>query len=64
MGLVLTRKSGERIEIGDGLITVTVKEIKHRNAVRLEIDAPEAIRIMRGELVDEMDELTGEVSDG
>jgi len=47
--LVLTRKSGERIYIGPG-IWLTVLEMK-RNAVRIGIEAPEDIEIMREELV-------------
>ena len=47
--LVLTRKLGERIYIGPG-IWLTVLEMK-RNAVRIGIEAPEDIEIMREELV-------------
>ena len=47
--LVLTRKVGERIYIGDG-ITVTVLEVKGAR-VRIGIDAPDDVRIARGELV-------------
>jgi carbon storage regulator CsrA len=46
--LVLTRKAQEKIQIGDK-ITVTIVRIKGQ-AVRVGIDAPENIRIMRGEL--------------
>jgi carbon storage regulator CsrA len=45
---VLTRKLGERVVIGNGL-TVTVVEVKG-NRVRLAFDAPEEVRILRGEL--------------
>jgi carbon storage regulator len=46
--LVLTRKLGESIEIGDG-VTLTVIEIKgHR--VRLGIEAPLSVPILRSEL--------------
>ena len=46
--LVLTRKAQEKIQIGDK-ITVTIVRIKGQ-AVRVGIDAPENVRIMRGEL--------------
>ena len=47
--LVLTRKVGEKIIIGD--IVVTVTEIRG-DRVRLGIDAPRSINIARGELLD------------
>lgn len=46
--LVLTRKSQQRIQIGDN-ITITVLGIKG-GAVRLGIDAPPQVRVLRGEL--------------
>lgn len=46
--LVLSRKLGEKIHIGDG-ITLTVLEMRG-NRVRLGIDAPGDIRVLRAEL--------------
>jgi carbon storage regulator len=46
--LVLSRKIGERINIGDG-ITVTVLAVQGRR-VRLGITAPEALAIWRSEV--------------
>ena len=46
--LVLTRKRQERIQIGDN-ITLTVVKVKG-NTVRLGIEAPRNVRIVRGEL--------------
>ena len=46
--LVLTRKVDEKILIGD--IVVTVTEIRG-DRVRLGIDAPRSINIVRGELL-------------
>ena len=46
--LVLTRKPGEKVVIGNG-ITVTVVEVQG-NRVRLAFDAPDQVRILRGEL--------------
>ncbi len=46
--LVLTRKPGEKVVIGNG-ITVTVVQIQG-NRVRLVFDAPEEVHILRGEL--------------
>jgi carbon storage regulator len=47
--LVLTRKPGEKVLIGDG-INVTVAEVKG-NQVRLAFVAPDDVRILRAELV-------------
>ena len=46
--LILSRKSMESIEIGDSVV-VTVLEIQG-NKVRLGIDAPKGIHILRSEL--------------
>jgi carbon storage regulator len=46
--LVLTRKPGEKIVIQGG-ITVTVVQVDG-GRVRIGIDAPEDVRILRGEL--------------
>jgi carbon storage regulator CsrA len=48
--LVLSRKSGEKIIIGDNIV-VTVLETKG-NRVRLALEAPGHVRILRGELLD------------
>ncbi|KIX13540.1 carbon storage regulator CsrA [Dethiosulfatarculus sandiegensis] len=47
--LILTRKVGESITIGDGSITVSVMEIKGRQ-VRLGIEAPADTPIHREEI--------------
>jgi len=46
--LVLTRKIGERIQIGDD-ISVTIMEIKGRQ-VRLGIEAPSGVKVHREEI--------------
>jgi len=57
--LVLTRKINESIVIG-GNIRVTMTAI-HNRQVRLAIDAPPEVRVMRQELVSEPDgDLDGE----
>ena len=48
--LVLTRKQREQIQIGED-ITITILRVKG-NAVRIGIEAPQGIRVLRGELVD------------
>ena len=48
--LVLTRKPGEKICIGSG-ITITVVGVQG-NKIRLGIDAPEDVPILRAELND------------
>lgn len=46
--LVLSRKAGERIQIGDN-VTVIVQRISG-NRVALGIEAPDHVKIIRGEL--------------
>jgi carbon storage regulator len=46
--LVLSRKSGERIRIGEN-ITIEVRRVAG-NRVTLALDAPRTVRILRGEL--------------
>jgi len=48
--LVLSRKSTESIHIGDSIV-VTVLEIRN-NKVRIGIDAPKEIYVLRSELQD------------
>lgn len=48
--LVLTRKTQERIQIGDN-VTITVVRIKG-NTVRVGIEAPQEVRVVRGELAE------------
>lgn len=48
--LVLTRKVGERLVIGDEVV-ITVSEVKGEN-IRLAIDAPKTVKIYRGEIYD------------
>lgn len=47
--LVLTRKKQEQIQIGDN-VTITIVRIKG-NTVRVGIEAPDDVRVARGELV-------------
>lgn len=46
--LVLTRKTAEKIQIGDN-VTITILRVKGQ-AVRVGIDAPRDVRIVRTEL--------------
>jgi carbon storage regulator len=47
--LVLTRKPGEQVVIGNG-VTITVVAVTG-NQVRVGIDAPDQVRILRAELL-------------
>jgi carbon storage regulator len=47
--LVLTRKRGERILIGDDIV-VTILESKG-DAIRIGVDAPDGVRIQRHEVI-------------
>lgn len=48
--LILTRKQYEKIQIGDN-ITLVVTKIKG-NAVSIGIEAPDDVKVIRGELLD------------
>ena len=52
--LVLTRKPGEKVVLGND-ITLTVVEVSE-NRVRLAFDAPDQVRILRAELACRQDE--------
>jgi len=54
--LVLTRKAQEKIRIGDDVV-ITVLKTKGK-AVRLGIEAPDEMRVLRGELAFEADDQT------
>lgn len=49
--LVLTRKPAETIRIGDDIVIKVIKTGK--GTVRIGIEAPADVRVMRGELVEE-----------
>lgn len=49
--LVLTRKPAETIRIGDDIVIKVIKTGK--GTVRIGIEAPASVRVMRGELADE-----------
>ncbi len=48
--LVLSRKQGERLHIGDEIV-ISVLEVNGRR-VRIGIEAPHELRVIRGELRD------------
>ena len=54
--LTLTRKEGQTIALsintGEGRITIKVARLR-AGRVRLAIDAPDAVKILRGELIDD-----------
>lgn len=54
--LVLTRKPGESIEIGDDITVTILKTGRYGGAVRIGIDAPKMIGISRSEMRVEDDE--------
>lgn len=54
MALALTRNPGESLVFhapGVGLIKVTIKQVDPGKHVRILIEAPEAVRVMREELL-------------
>lgn len=53
--LVLTRKQGETIRIGDNVV---VKVIScGRGKVKIGVDAPTSVRVLRGELSETVDKI-------
>ena len=54
--LVLSRKHGEKVYIGSG-VTVTVVELKGHQ-VRIGIEAPKEMVVLRGELSDQREFVT------
>lgn len=52
--LVLSRRTGESVVIGDD-ITVTVLEVRG-DIVRIGIDAPRSVRVNRAELLEQLQE--------
>lgn len=55
--LVITRKLGEALIIGDNEVVVTVVEV-HGRSVRLGIEAPREILVLRRELAERQRENT------
>lgn len=49
--LVLTRKQGERIQIGEGIVIKVIKSGK--NTVKIGIEAPKDVRVIRAELCEQ-----------
>ncbi len=47
--LVLTRKPAETIHIGDGIVVKVIKTA--RGTVKIGIEAPDDVRVIRGELL-------------
>lgn len=48
-GLTLTRRDGQEIVIAEGLIVISIRQIKG-SAVRINIEAPRDIDVWRGEV--------------
>jgi len=51
MPLVITRKLGEKIRIGDDIEVVVARTGYRTGVVRLSIKAPRAIKVLREELI-------------
>lgn len=52
--LILTRKQGEKIKIGDD-IEITIIEISQGN-VKIGVEAPKKVKVIRYELIEELRE--------
>ena len=53
--LVLSRKQNERIRVGDSVVVTVVRVSGDK--VRIGIEAPQSMRVLRDELDDERDEV-------
>ncbi|MBX9928080.1 MAG: carbon storage regulator [Gemmatimonadaceae bacterium] len=60
--LILSRKEGETIQIGDGVKIVIISS--DRRGVRVGIEAPPDVRILRGEIVAQVTEETQRAAQG
>ena len=58
--LVVTRKKGEKVLIGDDIV-VTIIDVR-RDGVRVGVDAPRGIRIQRSEVVEALAEANAEAA--
>ncbi len=58
--LVVTRKKGERVLIGDEIV-VTILDVR-RDGIRVGVDAPRGIRIQRAEVVEALAEANAEAA--
>jgi len=56
--LVLTRKKAQMIQIGDNIVIKVIQT--GRSTVKIGIDAPANVRVLRGELSDELKVLAPE----
>jgi carbon storage regulator len=61
--LVLSRKKSEKIVLGDGIITLTVVEIRG-DKVRIGIDAPKDISVHRNEVYEAIMKRIAEENEG
>lgn len=52
--LVLSRKAEEFVQIGENIIVKVIKTAS--GSVKIGIDAPGGVRVLRGELFDEVDD--------
>ena len=50
--LVISRKIGEKIKIGEDITLVLIDIVTHRGQARIGIDAPKEVLILRGEVED------------
>ena len=53
--LILSRKQNERIRVGDSVVVTVVRVSGDK--VRIGIEAPQSMRVLRDELEDERDEV-------
>lgn len=60
--LVLTRKRSEKIHIGDNIVIKVIKS--GRNSVKIGIEAPDNVRVLRAELYEARSESTALETEG
>jgi carbon storage regulator len=59
--LIVTRRPGEKIQIGED-IRVDILEVKSGGSVRIGVEAPRHVKVLRSELIDDHEDQSPRVA--